>query len=114
MAKNPSTIDALYQVIAERSTADPDSSYTARLYAEGRAKIVRKFGEEAVEVSVAALSEGRDQVVAESADLLYHLLVLWAEQGIEPDDVWRELEDRFGTSGIAEKNARPPRPPRPQ
>ena len=99
-------IEALYDVIASRKGGAPDQSYTAKLYADGRPKIVRKFGEEAVEVSVAALTEGRDQVVAESADLLYHLLVLWAEQDIVPDDVWDELASRFGISGIAEKQAR--------
>ena len=103
MADSSPTIDQLYEVIASRRGADPRESYTAKLYAEGRAKIVRKFGEEAVEVCVAALSEGRDEVVAESGDLLYHLLVLWADQGIKPNQIWTELEARFGTSGIVEK-----------
>ncbi len=103
MADNSPTIDQLYEVIAGRRGADPRESYTAKLYSDGRANIVRKFGEEAVEVCVAALSEGRDEVVAESGDLLYHLLVLWADQGITPDQVWAELETRFGTSGIFEK-----------
>ena len=106
MADSRPTIDQLYEVIASRCGADPGESYTAKLYADGRAKITRKFGEEAVEVCVAALSEGRDAVVAESGDLLYHLLVLWADQGITPDQVWAELETRFGTSGIAEKESR--------
>ena len=103
MADSSSTIDQLYQVIASRRGADPRESYTAKLYSDGRANIVRKVGEEAIEVCVAALSEGRDEVVAESGDLLYHLLVLWADQGITPDHVWAELETRFGTSGIVEK-----------
>lgn len=106
MANDPFSLDTLYTVLAERQGADPAESYTAKLYADGRAKIVRKFGEEAVELSVAALAEGKDAVIAESGDLLYHLLVLWAEQGITPDEIWRELEGRFGTSGIDEKNAR--------
>ena len=103
MADSSPTIDQLYEVIASRRGADPSESYTAKLYADGRTKIVRKFGEEAVEVCVAALSEGRDEVVAESGDLLYHLLVLWADQGITPNQIWTELEARFGTSGIVEK-----------
>ncbi len=106
MAKDTFSLDKLYQVLAARKDADPDESYTARLYAKGRARIVRKFGEEAVELSVAALAEGRDEVIAESGDVLYHLLVLWAEQGIAPEEVWQELERRFGTSGIDEKAAR--------
>ena len=106
MADSNPIIDQLYEVIASRQGADPRESYTAKLYADGRAKIVRKFGEEAIEVCVATLSEGRDEVIAESGDLLYHLLVLWADQGITPDQVWAELETRFGTSGIIEKTSR--------
>ena len=106
MANSNPTIDQLYEVIASRRGADQRESYTAKLYADGRAKIVRKFGEEAVEVCVAALSESRDEVVAESSDLLYHLLVLWADQGITPDQVWAELETRLGTSGIVERESR--------
>ena len=106
MADSSINIDQLYEVIANRCGADPRESYTAKLYAGGRARIVRKFGEEAVEVCVAALGEGRDEVVAESGDLLYHLLVLWADQGIKPDQIWAELGTRFGTSGIAEKKSR--------
>ena len=106
MADSSPIIDQLYEVIASRRGADPRESYTAKLYADGRAKIVRKFGEEAIEVCVAALSEGRDEVVAESGDLLYHLLVLWADQGITPNQVCAELEARFSTSGIVEKASR--------
>ncbi len=78
---------------------DPSSSYTAKLFAEGRAKIARKFGEEAVETTIAALSEGKDRVASESADLLYHLLVLWADCGLAPTDVWAALAARQGKSG---------------
>ena len=106
MANCNTTIDGLYEVIVSRRRADPCESYTAKLYADGHATIVRKFGEEAVEVCVAALSGGRDELVAESGDLLYHLLVLWADQGITPDQIWAELEARFGTSGLAEKESR--------
>lgn len=99
-------LEHLFTVIASRRGADPDTSYTARLFASGRNKIARKVGEEAVEVVVAALSE-HNKIAAESADLLYHLLVLWADAGLRPADVWAELTRREGVSGIAEKAARP-------
>lgn len=103
-------LDRLHQVIAGRRGGDPESSYTARLFSKGRGKIVQKVGEEAVETIVAALGEAPDRVVGESADLLYHLLVLWADAGIDPARVWAELESREGTSGLAEKAARPRTP----
>ena len=99
-------LDRLYEVVAGRRGADPDSSYTARLYAGGAPEIARKVGEEAIEAIVAALSQGRGELARESADLLYHLLVLWAERGVRPADVWAELQRREGTSGLAEKAAR--------
>jgi len=102
----PDVLERLYEVIAGRRGADPDSSYTARLFADGRSKIARKTGEEAIETIIAALGEDRAAVSKESADLLYHLLVLWAETGVEPADVWAELARREGTSGLAEKAAR--------
>lgn len=100
-------IDALYAVIQSRKGADPETSYTAKLFAKGRKKIAQKVGEEGVETALAAVAEGPEAVAAESADLLYHLLVLWAETGVSPDDVWSELNRRSGVSGIAEKNSRP-------
>ncbi len=99
-------VDDLYAVIASRVGADPEKSYTAKLFAKGRGKIAQKMGEEAVETVVAALSEGKTAVVAESADLLYHLLVLWADCGVEPAQVWAEMERRVGTSGVDEKKSR--------
>jgi len=99
-------LERLYEVVAGRRGADPESSYTARLFAEGRGKIAQKAGEEAIETIVAALGDDRTAVSKESADLLYHLLVLWAETGVEPADVWAELARREGTSGLAEKAAR--------
>jgi phosphoribosyl-ATP pyrophosphohydrolase len=100
-------IDELFAVIAARQGADPATSYTAKLFAKGRQKIAQKVGEEAVETALAAMVEGPHGIAAESADLLYHLLVLWAECGVAPDDVWAELRRRAGTSGIDEKNSRP-------
>lgn len=99
-------LDDLYAVIAARKGADPETSYTAKLYAKGRTKIAQKVGEEAVETALAAVSQGPDAVVSESADLLYHLLVLWADAGIEPQAVWERLQQRVGTSGLDEKRNR--------
>ncbi|HEX7967401.1 MAG TPA: phosphoribosyl-ATP diphosphatase [Stellaceae bacterium] len=102
------TLDRLYAVIASRRGADPATSYTAKLFAGGTAKIARKVGEEAVETVVEGVRGNAAGIVAESADLLYHLLVLWADAGIAPAQVWRALEARAGTSGIAEKQSRQP------
>ncbi len=99
-------VERLFRLIKNRRGADPKTSHTARLFAKGRATIARKVGEEAVETVVAALGETPERVAQESADLLYHLLVLWAETGVAPADVWTELERREGISGVAEKKAR--------
>lgn len=99
-------LDLLYATIAGRKGADPEKSYTAKLFSRGLPKMTQKLGEEAVETVIAALAETPTQVVGESADLLYHLLVVWAELGIKPDDVWAELAKRQGISGIDEKKSR--------
>ena len=99
-------LDELYEVIASRKGGDPEESYTAKLFEGGLGRMAGKIGEEATEVIVAALRETPDHVISESADLLYHLLVLWAEQGIKPEEVFAELESRTGTSGIEEKQSR--------
>jgi len=99
-------LDGLFRVIDGRHGKSPKTSYTAKLLADGRGAIARKLGEEATETIVAALDETEEDVVKESADLLYHLLVLWSEMGIRPDDVWAELQRREGMSGIAEKESR--------
>ena len=100
------TLDRLYAVIASRRGADPATSYTAKLFAEGTAKIAKKVGEEAAETVIEGVRGDAARLVAESADLLYHLLVLWADRGVPPAEVWRALEARAGTSGIAEKQSR--------
>jgi|APTNR8051073442_1049403.scaffolds.fasta_scaffold06642_5 phosphoribosyl-ATP pyrophosphohydrolase len=87
-------LDQLYALINGRRGADPATSYTARLFDKGAARIAKKTGEEAVEVIIAALSGDRGETVSESADLLYHLLVLWAEAGVRPADVYAELARR--------------------
>ena len=96
----------LFAVIESRKGGDPNTSYTAKLLAACRPQIARKVGEEAVEVVTAALTDDRQGVVAESADLIYHLLVLWAEAGLTPEEVWAELARREGTSGLEEKASR--------
>jgi len=100
-------LERLYATIASRKTADPGSSYTAKLLHQGRSVIAKKMGEEAVETAIAAVGNDSDAVVAESADLIYHLLVLWADCGVEPSEVWQKLAAREGTSGLAEKASRP-------
>jgi phosphoribosyl-ATP pyrophosphohydrolase len=99
-------LDQLYDTIATRRGADPEKSYTAKLFDRGRSKITQKFGEEAMETVVAALTEAPNRLIGESADMLYHLLVLWADCGIRPADVWSELEKRQGISGLDEKKNR--------
>ena len=99
-------LDRLYVVIDSRKGADPESSYTARLFSRGRAQIAKKLGEEAVEALIEGIKGDRPKLVAESADLLYHLLTLWAATNVKPKAVWTELARREGLSGIAEKASR--------
>ena len=106
MSDKSEILERLYSTIESRKDGDPDSSYTARLLSQGMPEIARKVGEEAVETITAALTQEHNYIVAESADLLYHLLVLWAEKGISPEEVWEELTRREGTSGIEEKASR--------
>lgn len=100
-------LDRLHATVLARKGADPASSYTAKLYSRGMPKIAQKLGEEAVETVIEAVRGNRDGIVSESADLLYHLLVLWADAGVAPEEVYAKLAAREGTSGIDEKNARP-------
>jgi phosphoribosyl-ATP pyrophosphohydrolase len=99
-------LDRLWEVIQSRRGADPQTSYTARLFSRGRAKIAQKLGEEAVEAVIEGVGNNPAALVGESADVLYHLLVLWAAAGISPGDVAAELTRRESSSGIAEKRAR--------
>ena len=99
-------LERLWRVIESRRGADPDTSYTARLFARGNAKIAQKLGEEAVEAVIEGVRGDRAALIGESADLFYHLLVLWAALGVSPADVAGELARREGTSGIAEKRGR--------
>lgn len=99
-------IDALAATVESRRGADPDASYTAKLLAAGPARAAKKFGEEAVETVIAAVSGDRAETAKEAADALYHLLVLLIAAGVTPGDVAAELARRAGTSGLAEKAAR--------
>ncbi len=100
------TLARLWRTIEERRGADPAVSYTARLMARGTPKIAQKLGEEAVETVIEGVGGSPAAIVGESADLIYHLLVLWAAAGVSPADVAAELAGREGTSGIEEKRAR--------
>ena len=101
------TLHTLEQTIRQRRTADPSTSYVAKLTARGRGTMAQKVGEEAVETVIAAMTGDRMAAVGESADLLFHLIVLLADLDISLDDVMDELDRREGVSGIAEKAARP-------
>ena len=101
-------LDALWRTVeARRLSGDVEHSHSARLIARGTAKVAQKLGEEAVECVIEATQGNRAATVLESADLLYHLVVLWVDAGIRPDEVWAELARRQGISGIAEKASRP-------
>ena len=101
-------LDILQKEIAAKASASPGSSYTAKLLTEGVEKCAKKFGEEAVELALAAVQGKRMEATKEAADVLYHLLVLLKSAGIAPEDVMAELQHRSGTSGLAEKAARRP------
>ena len=102
-------LDRLYVVINSRKGADPETSYTARLFSRGRQQIAKKLGEEAVEALIEGIRGDKVKLVGESADMLYHLLTLWAAVNVKPSAVWTELARREGLSGIAEKAARKPK-----
>lgn len=106
MSADADILDRLFDSIRARRDADPETSYTAKLFRRGRAKIAQKVGEEAVETVIEAIRGAPDRLAEESADLLYHLMVLWADAGLEPADIYRILAAREGVSGIAEKASR--------
>lgn len=100
------TLDQLFQTIQSRKQSNEETSWTAQLLRAGTHFITRKILEEAREVSVEAMAKDREKLIAESADLLYHLYVLWADSNISPADVYKELQRREGISGIVEKQNR--------
>lgn len=101
------TLSRLEVTIAARRDADPETSYVAKLNARGVGKIAQKLGEEATETVIAALTQDREELIGEAADLMFHLLVLLGAKGVPLADVLAELDRREGLSGIAEKASRP-------
>jgi len=99
-------LERLSQVLEVRKSAEPESSYVAKLYAKGLDAILKKIGEEATETVMAAKDGDANKIVYEVADLWFHTLVLLAQQGLGPDRVLAELDRRFGLSGIDEKASR--------
>ncbi len=101
-------LDRLWATVeARRQAGDVHSSHSARLLARGTGKVAQKFGEESVELIIEAVAGNRAAMVSESADVLYHLMVLWVDAGVRPEDVWGELRRRQGVSGLVEKASRP-------
>ncbi|QDH13277.1 phosphoribosyl-ATP diphosphatase [Formicincola oecophyllae] len=110
MAETPTVqhvLERLHATVMSRKGASPSLSHSARLMARGRDKIAQKFGEEAVECVIEAVKGNREAFISESADVLYHLVVMWVDAGLNPSDIWAELARREGTSGIEEKASRP-------
>ena len=103
MSRFSDVLERLAATIESRKGASPDSSYTAKLLAEGVERSAKKLGEEAIEVVIAAVAKDRDGLAAESADMLYHFLVVLAAAGVSLDDVASWLESREGRSGLEEK-----------
>ena len=101
-------LEELEKTILARKGADPDNSWTAKLLAKGPEKCAEKFGEEAIEVIIAAAKNDRENLTYEAADVLYHMLVMLAARDVPLQDVLSELARRQGLSGIAEKAARQP------
>ena len=97
------SLERLHRSVLAMQKGDPALSRTARLMRAGRAKVAKKLAEEAAEVVIDAMQGNREAVVRESADLLYHLVVLWAEAGIRPSQVWAEMDRRERLMGLAEK-----------
>jgi phosphoribosyl-ATP pyrophosphohydrolase len=107
MSNGDNIIQAVYDVILERKRNPSENSYTAALMHKGIDKILKKIGEEATEVVIAAKGGKREEIVYETSDLVFHLLVLLGYCDIPPEEIFAELRRRFGMSGIEEKNSRP-------
>ncbi len=103
MSDGKSTLQQLADVLEQRKGAAPDSSYVASLYNKGLDAILKKIGEEATETVMAAKDGDQEKIIYETADLWFHSMVLLAQQGLRPEDVLKELERRFGLSGLEEK-----------
>ncbi len=99
-------LDNIFETIEARKNADADTSYVASLFAKGTNKIAEKVSEETTEAIIEAVQGNKENLTQESADLLFHLMVLWSDAGLKPDDVFEVLKQRQGMSGIEEKNNR--------
>lgn len=106
LGASSAVLDRLWSVVTSRREADPAVSHSARLLSRGITKVAQKLGEESVECVIEAVAGNRDALIGESADVLYHLIVVWVAMGVRPDEVWTELQRREGISGVAEKAAR--------
>ncbi len=104
--QNEDILQAIYQVIQERRANPAEGSYTASLMAKGIDKVLKKVGEEAAELIIAGKGGKREEIVYESADLIFHTLVLLGFYDIDPEEIYAELRRRFGTSGLVEKSSR--------
>jgi len=104
--RNEDILQAIYQVILERKANPSPDSHTATLMAKGVDKVLKKVGEEAAELIIAGKGGDRREIVYETADLVFHVLVLLGYYDIEPEEIYRELTRRFGVSGLAEKSSR--------
>ncbi|HQN64940.1 MAG TPA: phosphoribosyl-ATP diphosphatase [Methylophilus sp.] len=100
-------LDKLAEVLEQRKSADPSSSYVAKLYSKGMDSILKKVGEEATETILAAKGGKKEEIIYETADLWFHTIVMLAQAGLKPQDILDELARREGISGIVEKNSRP-------
>jgi phosphoribosyl-ATP pyrophosphohydrolase len=100
------TLDRLAELLEQRKSADPQTSYVAKLYAKGMDSILKKVGEEATETIIAAKNGDKEHLIYETADLWFHTLVMLAQAGLKPQDVLDELARREGLSGIVEKASR--------
>lgn len=106
MTEKQDILEKIAAVIESRKGGAVDKSYVAGLFSKGRKKITQKVGEEAVELCIAATQDDRSEAISESADLLFHMMVLWSDMGISAEDIYDELIRREGVSGIDEKKSR--------
>lgn len=106
MSQQDHILDALYRVVQERKANPSENSYTASLMRKGLDAVLKKVGEESTELVIAGKGGATEEIVFETADLFFHVLVLLGYHDIAPERVYDELRRRFGLSGIAEKNAR--------
>ncbi len=104
--QNDDILQAIYRIILERKANPSEESYTATLMTKGIDKVLKKVGEEAAELLIAGKGGVRQEIVYETADLLFHTLVLLGFYDIEPEEIYAELRRRFGVSGVAEKRSR--------